>query len=192
MPTTATKGRRTDIRWVVSVLAVLAWIHGLNAAARAQSPAPLPCVPAPAGDFQPWVHNVRVLQSFPPDIPQPRFLGRFASANSQYELHIWRDTAGIFGELLSPVLDADSPSSRLYNLHFDAKSGTLSFTARFPDTHAFDGHLRSSGVTGRIVRGDKSEAIILRRVRPGSLDAALRGVTSRAQFDCQMILFRRY
>jgi len=192
MATTATECRRIDIPWVVSVLAVFTWIQGFSGAARAQSPAPLSCVPAAAGDSQPWVHNARVLQSFAPDNPQPRFLGRFASANSQYELHIWRDTAGIFGELLSPVLDADSPASRLYNLDFDAKSGALSFTARFPDTHAFDGHLRSNGVTGRIARGSKSEAIILRKVRPGSLGAALQGVTSRAQFDCQMILFRRY
>ena len=192
MLTTAPPCARADIRWVVSVLAVLAWLHGVNAAARAQSPAPLPCVPASAGDSQPWVHNARVLQSFPPDIPQPRFLGSFASANSQYELHIWRDAAGIFGELLSPVLDADSPTSRLYELHYDATSGALSFIARFPDTHSFDGRLGSNAVSGRIVGGGKSEAVMLRKVDPGPRDAPWAEVTSRAQFVCQMILFRRY
>jgi hypothetical protein len=177
----------------MSVLAVLTWtIQGFSAAVRAQSTGSASCEPAAVGDSQPWVHNARVLDSFPPDNPPPRFLGRFASANSQYELHIWRDSAGIFGEFLSPVLDTDSPSSRLYNVHFDPKSDALNFTARFPDPRAFDGYLRRDYVTGRIVRDGKSEAIILRRVPLESLGAALQAVTSRAQFDCQMMLFRRY
>ncbi len=43
------------------------------------------------------------------DRPAPLFLGGFADANGDYELPLWRDSRGIFGELLHPVLEADSP-----------------------------------------------------------------------------------
>ena len=193
MPTIAT----TRPHWVrhrgaSSVLGFLVWLHGLDSAAVAQVPGPLPCVPARPGDSQPWVHNGRILQSFPPDLPQPRFLGRFATAELQYELHLWRDSSGVFGELLSPVLDADSPISRLYDTQFDEKTGALSFSARFPDTQLFDGRLRSKSITLKVVRGGKSEVVVLKKLRPGPYGAALQGVKSRAQFECEMTLFRRY
>ena len=180
------------LRRPVAVLAFVAWLHGSNAAAIAQSPGPLPCVRAPVGDSEPWVHNGRVLQSFPPDVPPPRFLGRFATGDSQYELHLWRDSVGIFGQLLSPVLDADSPTSRLYDTRLDNKTGALSFTARFPDTQVFDVRLSSRVVSGQVVRAGKRRAVVLRKRRRDALDSALQGVTSRAQFDCEMTLFRRY
>ena len=164
------------------------------APATAQSSAPLPCVPAPSGDSQPWVHNSRVLGSFPPDVPRPQFVGRFRESNSEHEVHIWRDSTGIFGEWLSPVLDADSPVSRLYDAQFNAKSRALSFTARFRESEQrFDGYIRGNVIRGTVMRSGKNEAVVLRASRSGALGEPLRkSVTSRAQFECQMILFRRY
>jgi hypothetical protein len=53
-------------------------------------------------------------------------------------------TAGIFGELLSPVLDADSPTSRLYNPHLDPRTRAFDFVARFSGgERRFEGALRS-------------------------------------------------
>lgn len=113
----------------------------------AQSNRTLACVPAPADDGAPWEHNTRVLESFPPDNPVPRFLGSFADAASTYRLHMWRDAKGLFGELLSPLLDADSPTSRLYEPRFDAASGTVAFVVHFPpEQWAFRGVLRSKHI----------------------------------------------
>lgn len=86
-----------------------------------QTAAPLACLPADPEDPAPWEHNHRVLSSFPADRPKPQFLGRFSDDDRRYELHLWRDRSGVFGEWLSPVLDADSPVSRPYEVVFDAR-----------------------------------------------------------------------
>jgi hypothetical protein len=160
----------------------------------AQSNETLPCVPAPANDSAPWEHNTRVLESFPPDNPVPRFLGSFSDAASMYRLHVWRDAKGIFGELLSPVLDADSPTSRLYESRFAAASGNVAFVVHFPpEQWAFSGVLRSNTLSGRFQRGTRNEGVILRKLPPDNLGQALReSIASRAQFECSMILFHRY
>jgi hypothetical protein len=182
------------VRWVFSTPVFFAWVLSLQVAASAQSAAPLPCVPAASDDPQPWVHNSRVLGSFPPDVPRPRFLGRFHDSNSEHELHIWRDSTGIFGEWLSPVLDADSPVSRLYETQFNATSGSLSFAGRFREAEQrFDGQMRGNVIRGTVKRPGRSKTVVMRKSRPALLGEALReSVTSRAQFECQMILFRRY
>ena len=141
----------------------------------AQSNKTLPCVPAPANDSAPWVHKARVLESFPPDNPVPRFLGSFSDAASTYRLHLWRDAKGVFGELLSPVLDADSPTSRLYEPRFDAASGNVAFVVHFPpEQWAFSGVLRSNTLSGRFQRGTQNEGVILRKLPPDGLGQALR------------------
>src|SRR6266852_5492749 len=160
---------------VFSKLVLFAWVLSVDAAAMAQSAAPLACVPARSDDPQPWVHNGRVLASFPPGVPRPQFLGRFRDANSEHELHIWRDSTGVFGELLSPVLDADSPASRLYDIQFNAKSGALSFSARFREAEQrFAAHIRGNVVRGTVTRFGKSEAVVLRKSRSAPLGEALR------------------
>jgi hypothetical protein len=178
----------------LSKLVFIALMLGLDALATVQSGTPLPCVPASSDDPQPWVHNSRVLGSFPPDVPRPQFLGRFRDSSSEHELHLWRDSTGIFGELLSPVLDADSPVSRLYDTHLNAKSGAVSFAARFRDAEQrFDGRIRGNVIRGTVKRFGKSETLVLRKPRSAPPGEALQeSVTSRAQFECQMILFRRY
>src|SRR5438045_3850638 len=102
-------------------LSVAAACVALIGAVPARAAEPLACVPAAATDPSPWVHNQQVLDSFPSDVPPPLFLGRFGSSRA-HELHLWQDAAGLFGEWLSPVLDADSPTSRLYDVRFDAQS----------------------------------------------------------------------
>ena len=101
----------------------------------------------------------------------------------------------MFGQWLSPVLDADSPTSRLYEPAFESNSGALSFTSRIPGAEArFVGQLRDGQVRGVLEkRAGRSERITLQMVPDGPLGEALReGVSSRAQFNCMMVLFRRY
>ena len=126
---------------------------------------PLPCVPAAPTDTRPWEYRSRVLESFPPDNPLPRHLGSFRDANRDYRLHLWQDAKGVFGELLSPVLDADSPTSRLYNPQLVSRSGRLIFTVRFPgEQFTFDGQLRGNSLTGRFARGKRIDSVTLRKV----------------------------
>jgi hypothetical protein len=164
-----------------------------NVGSRATPTEPLPCVRAARDDGKPWEHTSRVLASFPPDTPVPRFLGSFSDRTSDYELHLWRDARGIFGELVSPVSrDGDPPTSRLYEPHFNAASGAFTFIA-FPDELTFSGQLRRNTLSGTFKRGTRSSRVVLRKPTPDSSEDLLADFyTSRAQFDCAMILFHRY
>lgn len=155
---------------------------------------PLPCVPAAPNDPAPWEHDSRVLQSFQPDVPPPSFLGRFRASSFIYELHLWRDSKGLFGEWLSPVLPADPPISRLYDLRFDVTSGALSFETRIRGrAERFEGQFDGNTVRGTVTQGNDNERIVLRQLPRDDTDDALRELTrSRAQFECEMILFHRY
>jgi hypothetical protein len=148
---------------------------------------PLPCMKAKHGDTQPWNHNAAVLDSYPTD-KSSRFLGVFRDKHRNYELEIYRDGDGVFGEFLSPVLEADSPNSRLYDAFFDPNLGTLRFEAHFPFGNLqFTGVLRGHVVRGTVTRNGRNETVILRRVKLPT-DPYI----SRAQFDCAMTLFHRY
>ncbi len=163
---------------------------GLAAGAmQAQRP---DCVPAGANDPAPWTWNSRILASFPPDDPRPEFVGAYA--DSGHELQLWRDSNGVFGELLAPVLEADSPASRLYDVRFDPGTGTLAFTARLPEEEQrFTGTLRADAVAGTLRHGARMGAVTWNKMPPekahGAPDDAY---VSRAQFECAMNLFRRY
>lgn len=153
------------------------------------SSTPLPCTPAKHGDTRPWIHEREVLSSYPPDVPPLRFVGAFRDRTWDYQLEIFLDAKGLFGELLSPVLEADSPDSRLYDIAFDPKAGSLRFGARFADGPLqFTGMLRRDMVRGTITRAGRKEHVVLRRIR--KIDK--HPYTSRAQFECAMILFHRY
>jgi hypothetical protein len=69
-------------------------------------PAQLPCTPAARTDTHPWDYKLKVLSSFPWDSPRPRFFGAFRDKTWDYELVLYRDHQGFFGELHSPVLEA--------------------------------------------------------------------------------------
>jgi hypothetical protein len=157
----------------------------------------LPCEPHPAGDSQPWNWEQRVLNSFRPDDPPPAFVGAFAGGGrtlASYEVHIWRDSKGIFGELLSPVLDADSPRAELLDVQFDPKSGSLTFTARGRrEEHKFVGSLRRRRMKGIFTCGGVSETITLRRIGPNEEHGipSSSSWASRDQFACAMKLWIR-
>jgi hypothetical protein len=87
---------------------------------------PIGCVRAPKTDGAPWEWNTRVLHSFPPDSPRPIFVGAFR--NIEFEVDLWRDSRGVFGELLLAGYEADPPTLRLYGSTFDAATGTISFS----------------------------------------------------------------
>jgi hypothetical protein len=111
-----------------------------------------------------------------------------------YQLDLWRDSQGIFGEFRNPVLEADSPTSRLYDVRFDSASGKLEFRVQVPveDTW-FSGTLRHDSVAGTLRYRDVTEELVWRR-RP-DIDPANAGdefYTSRAQFECAMTLWHRY
>ena len=146
------------------------------------------CVRAKEGDTQPWVHNAEMLSSFPTDNPLPRFLGEFRDETRTYGLELYQDEAGIFGELSTPLLDADSPTSRLYDVFFDPETKTLRFRAEFGDEQLeFTGALRSRMINGTIVRGSQRETVALKRLRQYDEYPFV----SRAQFECAMLLFNR-
>jgi hypothetical protein len=163
----------------------------IGAQQTASQIAPLPCTTENRDPSQPWVQNSKVLDSFPKDNPLPRFLGTFRDRNRKYMLDLYQDAKGVFGELSSPVLDADSPTSRLYDVASDSRTGTLHFGAKF-----FDGQLQFSGILrGRVIkatvtRSDRKEKVTLKRERH-SVDEYV-FITSRAQFDCAMTLWRRF
>jgi len=165
-------------------------------ATAAHLPDPLPCVAAPPGDTAPWVWNARVLDSFPPDNPEPRFIGGFGDAKSLYQLELWRDSGGIFGELILPSLEADSPSSRLYDARLEDKGGAISFTARFPWMHPaewqFSGVFRANSISGVFKRGGGDEKVAMRKLGVDKLLGWTEGFySSRAKFECAMTLFHR-
>ena len=166
----------------------------LAAATAPQGSEPLACVPAAGHDPAPWIWNSRILASFPPDTPKPEFAGAFGDNNSEHELHLWRDSNGVFGELLTPVLDADSPTSRLYDSRFDPKTGAIDFTARFTDgERRFTGTLRPESVIGTLQHAARREAVTWRKMGADSVHGAVNNsYVSRAQFECAMNLFRRY
>jgi hypothetical protein len=155
---------------------------------------PLRCVPAAQNHGAPWIWNTRILKSFPPDAPTPRFVGGFGDSRSEYELHLWRDSTGVFGQLLSPVLEADSPTSRLYDPRFDSRTRAVSFTVRFSDgERQFTGTLRPDSLAGTLVSPARTQRIALRKLRNSRVHGFPHDAyTSRAQFDCAMILFHRY
>jgi hypothetical protein len=175
------------VRGLLGLLLVLA------GPAAAQVAGPLPCVPPPATDRTPWVTRARILHSFPADSPLPRFVGGFGDSVAGYELHLWSDKQGLFGELLHPVLDADSPTSRLSAVAFDSSTGTLIFRARFgTDDRQFEGTLEADVVSGRFDRSAPGEVVTLKRLPPERIHGAAEGsYTSRAQFECAMTLFHR-
>lgn len=190
---------RTSLRAVTvpwrRLAIVLLLSPGIIPAATAPSQSePVSCMPAPLNDPAPWVWRVRILASFPADTPRPEFLGGFSDKNSQYELHLWRDAQGIFGQLLSPVLEADSPASRLYDGRFDGKTGAISFSARFPDgERRFAGRLGADSVPATIEHVARSQKVVLRKLRTDRVHGASdESYSSRAQFECAMVLFRRY
>jgi len=149
------------------------------------------CVPAATADPAPWNWTSRVLNSFPPDVPGPAWAGSFGDAHHLYQLDLWRDSKGVFGEFRHPVLEADSPTSRLYDVQFNPASGALEFRVRVPieDTW-FSGTLRSDSVAGILRYGDVAEVVQWRR-RP-DYNATHDIWLSRAHFDCAMTLWHRY
>jgi hypothetical protein len=190
--------RTRNRRWGQTLLVALASVIGRGEprADDAGAATPLHCEPAPVGDSRPWIHTRRVLNSFRPDIPAPRFAGAFAGAGPSldYEIHLWRDSKGIFGELLSPVLDADSSSGQLLDVQFDGKSGRLTFTARVRgEEHKFAGRLRPRTMKGVFTYRGVDETIVLRRLgaEEGHGVPPSTSWVSRDQFACAMMMWGR-
>jgi hypothetical protein len=171
---------RTRIGIVISMF-VVAFTGG----AIAQ---PLPCEPASPKDVAPWDHNSAVLSSFPPSVPPPVYVGDFKDEAEDYWLDIWRDERGVFGQLSHPVFEADSPTSRLYDVVGDRRMKQLSFRAVFPE-----GDVRMSAIVQRrvvratITAGSSKKQVVLRKFRWDAMSWA-----SREQFDCAMKLWHRY
>jgi hypothetical protein len=161
----------------------------LSFSAAVAQTTPLPCVPAGANDSEPWEHTLKVLDSFPAAKPAPVFLGNFPDKKQNYRLRIYSDAQGIFGEISSPVLEADSPTSRLYDLAFNPATGALQFQGKFGYRQIqFTGSLSNQTVRGVVKDGQLSETVVLRKSRASDETS----YASRAQFDCAMILFGRY
>lgn len=155
-------------------------------------PTPLPCTKEVRDPSQPWVHDAKVLESFPKDNPLPLYVGAFRDKHWNYQLILFKDAQGVFGELLSPVLEADSPTSRIYKATFDPKSGALQFSAKFRmEQIKFTGVLRSRIIKGTVEVSNRNEKITLKKIKWYDDDEEL-PYTSRAQFDCAMILYGRY
>jgi hypothetical protein len=185
--------RITAVGWRSVALALFVATTCFAAATAPQGAEPVACVPARSDDPEPWTWNSRILESFRPDNPKPKFVGAFGDGRSQYEFSLWRDSKGVFGELRSPVLEADSPTSRLYDPHFDPETGTLDFTVRFYDgERRFSGILRSGSVKGTLQHAGRGEPVTWQRLRVDrERGANFDFYTSRAKFECAMILFRR-
>jgi hypothetical protein len=107
-----------------------------------------------------------------------------------YGLTLWHDAIGFFGEFSSPILEADSPTSRLYDTQYTAATRTLTFRAKFADGERYvSGVISDIGFVGSVRVGSSREPLVLKRVKEvfgGN------GYVSRAQFDCAMDLYRRY
>ena len=150
--------------------------------------AQLPCVRADRLDGQPWVHHSRVLESFPEVIPAPTVVGSFQDRDGQFWLRLWRDEQGYFGELASPILEADSPTSRLRNLRWSAETRELSFAAA-PTGVEFrmDGILEEDRFVVARVSGKTVHGLVLLK----EPQTWMSNWKSRAQFECAMELWRR-
>jgi hypothetical protein len=159
-----------------------------TALAPAASADQLPCVPAARTDGQPWVHRSRVLESFPQVSPAPTAVGTYQDKDGEFSLALWRDEHGYFGELSSPVLDADSPTSRLRDVAWRAGTRELRFAAspggvelRMAGTLVRHGYVVSQ-LSGKPVHG-----LVLRKAPHSSMY----DWRSRAQFECAMKLWAR-
>lgn len=180
-------------RWVLIVVLGVSMAFA-SMTTSAQTSEPLACVPADRTDSAPWVWNTRILQSFPPDNPKPRFVGAFRDRDFSYELHLWQDSKGLFGELLYPVLEVDSPTSRIHDATYDAGTKTLRFKTHFPDgDQDFSGRLEPQTVTGSVVHAARSVQVVLRKLKADDIHGAGEGsYSSRAQFDCAATLYHRF
>jgi hypothetical protein len=179
---------------MIALLGMAAFVATVGAH-TSQTLGPLPCVPPPPGDSAPWVAAARILASFPPATPAPAFVGVFADKDGKYELHLWRDATGLFGEILSPVLEADSPPSRLYDTRYDPGSGAATFSARFPDgEQRFELVLWAGEVSGKVDHAGAHSTVVLQKIAGDHVHGVTqdRSYTSRDQFDCAMVLFRRF
>ena len=175
------------------ILFVIVQIFSLRGAAQQVSlqTTPLPCTMEKRDPSQPWVYNSKVLDSFPKDYPLPRFIGTFRDKNQGYMLDLYQDAKGVFGELSSPVLDADSPTSRLYDVAFDSRTSALQFGAKFRDGQLqFSGTLRGRVIEATVTRNNRTEKVTLKRKRHSPGEDVF--FTSRAQFDCAMTLWHRF
>ena len=151
------------------------------------------CVKAKQDDSQPWIHNLEVLNSFPQDNPLPRYLGAFRDKDWNYQLILYQDAKGVFGNLLSPVLDADSPTSVIYDTTFDSQSGMLKFSAKVQGGKLqFNGILRGRKIKAAIMQHNFNEKVILKRIRWYDDEDDEVSYKSRAEFDCATFLFGRY
>lgn len=152
---------------------------------------PLPCVRPPLSDGTPWETKSRTLRSFPADTPRPKHIGWFSDTRDTYRLSVWRDSKGIFGEMSYPVLDADSPTSRLYDAHFDEKSGALSFRAELGLGELFfSGTLSSNAIEGTLRDESFANDVVMFRLADDGNFERDRYV-SRTQYYCEMVLFNR-
>lgn len=101
----------------------------------------------------------------------------------------WRDAQGFLGDLLSPVLEVDSPSAQLLDVQFGPKSGSLTFIARVRGKeHAFVGPLRRSALKGVFTYQGVSETIVLQKVGPNEHHGvpASSAWASREHFACAL------
>jgi hypothetical protein len=129
------------------------------------------------------MHDARVLRSFPADTPAPKFVGPFSGVGGfmELELHLWRDSRGIFGRLLYPVLDVDSPSGRLRDVQFDEKTERLTFAARYERWDcAFVGRLQGNAISGTFTVGKRPYDAVLRKLPPDEAPACRATTDSRA------------
>ena len=192
LPTNALASQRVRLDLWLTIGAV--WIAiVVQKDLSAQPSTPLPCVPPPVTDGAPWIARARILGSFPADSPTPEFLGGFTDEQAVYEVHLWKDAVGVFGEFLYPVLEADSPTSRLHETTFNSSDGAIGFSLRLPsEKWTFTGHLGPVSLAGSLHRRDKSESLILRRLPLDDVHGALEHFyISRAHFECAMVLFHR-
>lgn len=170
-------------------------VLALGVLAPAFAAEPARCEAAAPNDSEPWIHNARILSAYPPASPLPRFLGAFGNSAKTFELQLWQDRDGVFGQLLHPVLDADSPSSVLHQASWNPKTGQARFTALFPQAVIrFKGALTQKAFRGTASREGRTQAIDLRKLRPAEAHGApdRSQYRSRAQFNCAMALFHRY
>lgn len=152
-------------------------------------PISLPCDDFDADPSKPWVRRSEILDSFPPVKPLPKSIGTFRDKNWNYMIDLYRDSEGIFGEISSPVLEADSPTSRLYDITFDSRTGSLQFRAS-PSLGSiqFDGFLHSRAIKGKFTQYGSTKTATLKKLK-SDYDFSF---NSRSQFDCAMKLWGRY
>lgn len=176
------------------IFAAVVFLLSFSSVAQQASPqpTPLPCTKDGRDPSQPWVHNAKVLESFPKDNPLPRYVGAFRDKNWKYQVILYQDAKDVFGVLLTPVLDADSPTSRLYDASFDSRSGALQFRAKVGNGQLLlSGVLSERIIQATITQHNRNEKVTLKRIKWHDDDGEV-AYTSRAQFDCAMILYGRF